>query len=522
MAFGTIDYVSFLESLDADRAWNIVDDLAGDLFQGRRAGTHGADLASEYIAGYFDSIGLKPAGSGRTYRSGFTMPLWELAGMPRLTLVDESDNVLQTFEYRKDFNVVPGSGEGDYSAEMVFGGYGITAKELGYDDYAGVSARGKIVMVIVGTPASDKFKEGNYDLPYAKAENALTHGAVGLILVDSPANPTLKYIERARCGCCWTTYRKLTMLGGSVQFADALLKGSNSTLSSIQATINEEPTPQSFALDKRLHASVRVSFNDRASSYNVLGYISGSDPVVSKAVIVGAHYDHWGKDVDGSIFRGANDDASGVAVVMEIARALSTGAKPRWSLMFAAWSGEEEGYHGSHAYAEQPYFPLEGTIAYLNLDMVGYGQPLLGEVSEPHTALRTAMIESAEQLNISLRITGNNGGSDHVTFEERGVANAMFIYWPDDFYHTPADTSNHVSKTNLLETAKLTTLIALRLSEATIMEATLTASSTARGSTGTWPQLVAEVVTIRVLVILGAACMAVAVTGLLYMRRRKK
>ena len=109
----------------------------------------------------------------------------------------------------------------------MFGGYGITALALGYDDYAGISVHGKIVLAIVGTPTSNRFNEDDYGHAYKKAENALAHGAIGLILVDSAAEPTSHYVERWRCyliGCCWTIYEGLALLGGSVQMANTLLK----------------------------------------------------------------------------------------------------------------------------------------------------------------------------------------------------------------------------------------------------------------------------------------------------------
>jgi len=190
-AAADLDYVSFLGYLDADRAWSTVSELTGDRFEGRRAGTQGAELTSEYIANHFNLIGLRPAGTDGTYRTEFTLPLWELVQMPGLSLVDSSKNTLRSFEYRKDFFVMTGSGSGDYSAEVVFGGYGITAPSIGYDDYSGISVRGKIVLAIVGTPPSSRFSQDYYGHAYKKAENALRHGAVGLILADSPVEPCL-------------------------------------------------------------------------------------------------------------------------------------------------------------------------------------------------------------------------------------------------------------------------------------------------------------------------------------------
>jgi len=526
-------YISLLSQLDANGALKHVEQLAGDSFEGRRAGTQGADLASDYIADYFSSIGLKPAGTDGSYKTKFTMPLWDLVQIPSLTLTNSNGTVLSAFGYRKDFNVIPGSGGGGYSAEVVFAGYGITTYDSSYDDYAGISVRGKIVVAILGTPPSIQSEQDGYESPYSKAENALRHGAAGLILVDNPTEPSLHYAERRRCGCCWAVFTKLTILGGSQGLANALLRDSGFTVSSVQQKINQGPTPQSFAVGNQLNVSVKVTFTEYASAYNVLGFIPGSDSEASRqVVIVGAHYDHWGKDVDGSIYHGANDDASGVAVMMEIARVLSSSTSPRWSVLFAAWSGEEEGLYGSYAYVSHPYFPLGGTIAYLNLDMVGYGQPLLAEISVTHGVLRSTMTESAKELGISINIEGGSGGSDHVPFAEKNVQSLMFIYWPDDAYHTPADDVNHVSKNNLLETAKLAGLIALRLSEARVIPMTLTATTTPASPvtsileteipTTTSQQPTTGLSSTQLVVAVSIAVVIIVVIAVVYIRKRRE
>jgi hypothetical protein len=532
-AAADLDYVSFLGYLDADRAWSTVSDLAGDRFEGRRAGTQGAELASEYIADYFNLIGLRPAGTDGTYRTKFTVPLWELVQMPSLSIVDSSKNTLQSFEYRKDFFVMTGSGSGDYSAEVVFAGYGITAPNIGYDDYSGISVRGKIVLAIIGTPPSSRFGQ---DYAYKKAENALKHGAVGLILADSPAEPTPHYVERSRCyqiGACWTIYDGLALLGGSVQMADTLLGDTGFTLDSLQQSIDQHLRPKSILLGTQLHVLVQATFAAHADAYNVLGFILGSDASSGKVVIIGAHYDHWGKDVNGAIFRGADDNASGVAVMMEIARVFSAGAKPKWSVLFAAWSGEEEGFYGAYAYVNHPHFALGETVAYLNLDMVGYGEPLLLESAETHAALRAVATESAKQLGVTLSVLGYEGGSDHAPFEENGVPNLMLIYWPYERYHTPSDTPDHVSRANLLDTARLTALIALKLSEATVSSVpsstttkttvtTVTSSIHATSSVTGTVSATATLVTIEPFMIACALLVVVCATGVLYIKRRRE
>jgi len=466
--------LKLLEYLDVDRAWNTIENLAGDRFEGRLAGTRSAESASEFIASHFDSIGLKPAGADERYRSKFLTPMWQLTQMPKLEMVEPSGGVLRAFEYRKDFAIQPGSGSGNFSAEVVFSGYGITTRDLAYDDYAGISVQGKIVLVIIGMPPGDPFKQGTYGTWSTKADNALKHGAAGLVLIDSPAAPTPNYIERWSGGR--TVYQKIAILWATVETADTLLKDRGITLSSIQRLINQDLKPQSFPVNKQLRMSVQVSFTESASTSNVLGFIPGSNPTSKKVVIIGAHYDHLGKDADGKIFRGANDDASGVAVMMEIAHVFSIAAKPSCSLLFAAWSGEEEGTLGSYAYVNHPYFSLTETIAYLNLDMVGYGRQLVCQISEAHKTLRTVLTESVEQLRVSVQVEKYSGGSDHAPFERNMVPNLMFIYRPDEAYHTPKDTADRISRKNLLETARLTALMALKLSEASIATITLTPS----------------------------------------------
>ena len=483
---GDPDYLKLLENLDMDGTLNVIGDLASDPFEGRLSGAKPAELASEYVTAKFSSIGLRPAGEEGTYKTRFSVPMWQLTKMPKLDLVDASGNVVQAFEYRRDFAIQPGSGSGEFLTEVVFVGYGITTKDLSYDDYAGVSLEAKMALAIVGTPPGERFKKDDYASWSSKADNALKHGAAALILVDNPVEPVPNYIVRWSGGR--TIYQKLAILWGAIKMADVLVRDQGSSLLSIQGTIDRELRPRPFATKKHLHVSIQVSYDGNAAAYNVLGMIPGSDVNSKKVVIIGAHYDHLGKDVDGKIFRGANDDASGVAVMIEIARVLSKATRPRFSILFASWSGEEEGLRGSYAYVNQPYVPLAETIAYLNLDMVGAGRQLNCQISEAHKELGVALTESIEQLHVSVHVEGFSGGSDHVPFERNRVANLMFICWPDEVYHTPADTLNHISRERLLETSRVTALITLKLVNAkvafpTLNSATMTSTGVAVTST---------------------------------------
>ncbi len=465
------DYSASLNHLESDRAWNTVNSLTANRFEGRLSGTRSAELASEFIADHFSSFGLKPAGENGSYRSRFSVPLWRLAAMPELALIDENGR-MQSFGYRRDYAVRPGSGSGNLSAGVMFVGYGITAKEFDYDDYGGVVCEGKVVLAIIGTPPASKFRQSSHGSWSLKADNAVRHGAAALVLIDSPSEPTPHFVERWAGGS--TIYPKLVILWGTVRLADRLLAERGLSLSSLQKLIDQESRPQSLALNSRLRVSVQVAFTGDANGYNVLGYVAGSRAATDRVVIIGAHYDHLGKDVDGSIFRGANDDASGVAVMIEIARVLSTVARPRSCVLFAAWSGEEEGLRGSSAYVTRPFFPLADTVAYLNLDMVGCGRQLVCQISETHKMLRAALNESVEQLGVPITVEKYSGGSDHASFERNKVANLMFIRWPDEFYHTPQDTVDRIQRRDLLEVARPTLLMALKLSEAAEAVATQT------------------------------------------------
>jgi len=525
------DYVSFLNSMDVVRMLGTIRDLTDDSFGGRQSGTQGATLASEYISNYFGTLGLRPAGTDGTYRAQFTMPLWQLTQVPQLTIEGTPP---RDFVYRKDFSIHPGSDNGQFSADVVFAGYGITATDLAYDDFAGISASGKIVLVIAGTPPNGRFRESSYGSPYSKYENARAHHAVGLILANAPANPADNYVQIGRGVMgpsggpyLWT---KLTIFRGSVEMADAILAPTGKTLLILENGIDSSLKPNSLQMQTKLKVSVTVSYNEDATAVNVLGIVPGSDPAATqKVIIIGAHYDHLGRDADGSIFRGANDNGSGVAVMMEIAHILATGSKPKWTILFAAWSGEEEGLWGSWNYVNNSYFSLARTEAYINLDMVGCCTGLTAYVSEDYSGLRGVLSDSANALQLSPDVQGFSGGSDHVLFEENHVPNLMFIYEPlDAVYHTPADTIDHISRQDLLETGKLTALMALKLSEATVTLATEAATSaptqqtTTSVQTETQPQVLSIAPTTNELLIAVVVIIVVAGAIAFHMTKGRK
>ncbi|NIR35196.1 MAG: M20/M25/M40 family metallo-hydrolase, partial [Actinobacteria bacterium] len=192
---------------------------------------------------------------------------------------------------------------------------------------------------------------------------------------------------------------------------------------------------------------VAVEEQEQVQARNVLGLLPGSDPQRSdEVVVIGAHYDHLGRDPDGAINNGANDNASGVATVLEIARLYQAqDYRPARSVLFAAWDGEELGLLGARHYVAHPTLPLTQTVATVNLDMVGAGEALR---IDGEGAVAAQLRASAEAYGITTTLTFD-GRSDHFAFYEAGVPAAMLIYWPDALYHTPDDQADTIAPEHL-------------------------------------------------------------------------
>jgi hypothetical protein len=420
--------------------------LADPARGGRYSGSAGYLEAAQYVADQFKAIGLEPLGDGGTFFQRFPMPIVDLAATPTLARTGAD---AKSWKHRVDFTESVGGRAGNGSAEAQLVVVGGAAKGNGQDDFAGVDARGRIALITGPTG-------GN------ALENAFGEGAAGVLVVGN-ADIRYSFIPRFQS-------QTIPVLVITESAANELLAPASRTVSEVQSAVRARrsslsaPSP-SFATDITVRMTLPLTPVREVEGMNVVGLLRGSDPDLSKrAVLVGGHLDGVGTDPDGTVFPGANDNASGPAVTIEIARTLTAHrAELRRSVVFVAFAGEEEGLLGSEAYATRTVASpgrVESLVAYLNLDVIGCCGNTL-EASEESTDLVARIRSAAERLGIPFRSI-RGGGSDHASFSKRGVP-AAIILWSDIVLHTPRDTIAIIETSRLQKAGDVVTAVTLEL-----------------------------------------------------------
>ncbi len=434
-------------SVRADAVRGHVEFLAGDLLEGRAAATRGYDIAAAYVAAQFRQAGLAPAGDDDTYLQA--VPLLEATPVlpgSAAKLVREDETV--TFEYGTHY--LPSadflSASSTLTAPLVFAGYGVDAPELGYTDFENVDLKGRIAVILSGAPAKFPSSQRAYHSWNERKWSLLVErGAVGAITVASPVDEKRLPWERI-VGMSWTPQMRWLDADGKPQRAfpelklrfrfnrDAaarLFEGAAASFPEIM-TAAEAGQPQGFGLPGMLTLSATTGLR-RTESTNVLGLLPGSDPNLrNEIIVVTAHLDHLGRGsaVNGdSIYNGAHDNAVGVAVLLEMARALHvSNTKPRRSVLFAAVTAEEKGLLGSDYFVQSPHGDGRRIVANINIDMPMPFVPvrdfvaLGGEHSSLGTLARNAA--AAQGYRLSPELAPEEVGfirSDQFSFIRHGV-----------------------------------------------------------------------------------------------------
>jgi hypothetical protein len=387
-----------------------VEYLASDKLEGRRTGSAGASLAAEYIAREFSRYGLRrsigrdlpgmsilEADSPKRYLQEFPYVSRVELGENNLFYVNpgRADDMAQ-FKVQEDWMPLGFSSNGHvHGAEMAFAGYGISSAELKYDDYAASSVKDRVAIVFSGTPDGDNphgqfVRAGGIRFKAAAARAA---GARALLIISSEEKLTddklsgLSYDNAGEAGIPVVVISRrlagkiLGDLSSYEKTADARTPGGKNPQidSDTKAVLLDRPDIRPPVPGLRLDLSTNVIRRESPSS-NVVGILDGSDPTLkNETIVIGAHYDHLGYGGEGSlapregeIHHGADDNASGVAGVLELARLFtSPGQRPRRTIVFMAFSGEEEGLLGSNYYVNHPIVPLANTVAMINMDMIG-------------------------------------------------------------------------------------------------------------------------------------------------------
>jgi hypothetical protein len=427
-----------------------VNALTGPGMDGRAAGSPGADQAARYIADRLAAYGVKPAGDAGSYLQSFVVSTG--VAVAAGTALERLGPTKATVEVGREWTPHGGSLAAEAAGEVVFAGYGVVAADRGWDDYAVIDARDKIVLVLDGVPAH---LAGLRTSRLEKLITARRHGARAVLIV-ADALPSLD-----------ATAAPVRLVSGSVTpaGADRLLQPSGKTTAELRAALAGSRAPLSFAAGVTARIAVALAKEDRHTA-NVVGILPGTDPTrASEAVVLGGHYDHLGR-AGGVVHPGADDNASGSALVLGLARSFAAaGGAPR-TLVFVLFGGEEEGLLGSSHYVRHPAVPMDRTIAMLNFDMVGRLRNRRLHVSgvESGVGLRAVVTGAVERdrLNVDLQDTPFDA-SDHTAFYGAGVPVLFFTTGVHDDYHTPRDTADKINGDGMADIAAVAVRVAERL-----------------------------------------------------------
>jgi len=431
----------------ADSLQSTVDSLTGPGMDGRRAGTPGGDLAARRLADWLAAAGLQPGGEqGSFFQSFVVAPGARVAAGSVLKPVDGPALTVE-----RDWTPHGGSRRGRVTGPLAFVGYGISAPASSYDDWAGIDVRDRIVLALDGGPPHLGAA------PASRLEKLIAARRAGAraLLIVSDRLPALS-----------ATGAAVDLLSGTVTpaAADSLL-GPDTSIARLTATLAESKRPASFAGARRIEMNVALEAADR-TAVNVIGVLPGRNPALAEeAVVLGAHYDHLGL-TGGAIYPGADDNASGTAVVVGLARAFAaTGGLDR-TLVFVLFGAEEIGLVGSGHYVRHPTIPLARTVAMLNFDMVGRLRDAAVRVSgaDSGSGLGEVVSRAAADLAVRAEVRGSPyGPSDHSRFYTAGAPVLFFPTGSHPDYHRPGDTADKIDAAGMARIASLGARIAERL-----------------------------------------------------------
>lgn len=474
--------------------------LASDELAGRDVGSPGIALAGEFIAQRFQQLGLvTELFDGGPYQK-FTIPGPAALGpheQNRLRFegsqnVDSQD--VQELQLAQQFTPVSLGNSGSFAGDVVFVGYGITAPELNYDDYANFDVRGKVVIALRKEPGQDdpnsRF-EGTRPSQHAffssKLLNAAVHGAAALILVNDQTtvarlgSDELPAVTDA--GSAVSDHQIPTLFCLRAVVEPLLQQALGKSLQDLEDAIEHAQTPHSYVLEGIRAQGETQIVQSKTPVRNVVGLLPGQGALADQYVVIGAHYDHVGMGGSGSlapgtiaIHNGADDNASGTAVLLEAARRLSTASPTnpalansqadRRSIIFVAFTAEERGLLGSKHYVRNPRWPLEQTVAMLNMDMVGRMEGKSLTIYGTGTAVQFGEIidRAANPLGLSInKQPAGFGPSDHASFYEVSIPVLHFFTGLHNDYHRPSDDSEKLNIPAMASIAEIVANIAAEL-----------------------------------------------------------
>ena len=520
------------ESITAADAINYITFLANDELEGRDTASHGMRIARNYAASLFTLWGIAPAGDILNGRRIYHQTIPIVISEPRPDCYLEVRNAPLELRFQANEDLFLGyqaKQAGVIEAPVVFAGYGITAPQYNYDDFAGIDVSGKIIVVLAGLPGGNRA-----DSPFAQPEFRANYSiwnllelarrlaemeAAALIVIRPNSNPAFSLAFLQRFAGRYRQYGRSTIplsnivipdlsavdrmvpyFGATQRVADAILAARGTNLIGIKETIDSTLVPHSFELDG-VTARINIVADQTVGSMgNVLAMLEGSDPELREEVIViGAHLDHLGISEDGYVLNGADDNASGSAGILELAQAFALNpVRPRRTILFALWTGEEIGFLGSRYFVEFPTIPRENIVAYINLDMISRDWSLMaaeryarssglaeeGIEITPDLAARLINVPLSRQaMDLERIILEENdehiglfvhtrpsysqmqNASDIVPFHRHDIPIAYFESAMHADFHRPSDTIEKINGEKMERIIRLVYLVASELAQ---------------------------------------------------------
>jgi hypothetical protein len=431
----------------ADSLRSTVETLTAPGMDGRRAGTPGGDLAARRLAEWLAAAGLKPGGDHESFFQSFVIaPGARVAAGSVLRPADSAPLALE-----RDWAPHGGSARERVTGPIAFVGYGISAPASGYDDWAGVDVRDSVVLALDGAPPH---LPGVHVSRLEKLIAARRAGARAMLIVGD------------RLPALSATAAAVKLVSGTLTpaAADTLL-APDTSLGQLTRTLTERKAPASRVTGRRVEMSVTLDTADR-TAVNVIGVLPGRPgPLAEDAIVLGAHYDHLGLS-GGAIHPGADDNASGTAVVVGLARAFAAVGGLDRTLVFVLFGAEELGLLGSGHYVRHPAVPLTRTVAMLNFDMVGrlHDAKIRVSGSDSGRGLSDVVSRAATDLGARIEVRGSPyAPSDHSRFYSAGAPVLFFHTGSHPDYHQPGDTADKIDATGMARIAALGARITERL-----------------------------------------------------------
>jgi hypothetical protein len=435
--------------------------LSSSLFEGRLTGTEGYDRAARYAAEQFRTWEVTPGGEDGTYFQPFTLEANEVTSNPELRMI-HGDWIGPAYRFGMDYVARGFTGSGRIeSAPVVFVGYGLVDAGRDWNDYQGISAEGTVALMFMGVPPGTG-EWGEMSRPRYKATLARARGVRAILLIDDPGDASPSPIGSVYHGDEGTHQPDIPQLSIRNRVADDLLAGTPHTAESLRLQIADSGRPFPLRLRTRVSMQAEARYEPMAQTWNVVGFIEGSDPsVADEYVIVGAHLDHVGQQGD-LLFAGAKDNASGSILVLGLSEAMSRSpVKPRRPVYFVLFAGEELFLAGSEYFAAHPPGPIERAAGMINLDIVGVG-PNLRMEGGATTPLFQQMAVEADRLYGNLGIEdldptpAREGASDHSAFVRAGIPTVYFHSGgATGRAHTPADVAETIDFEAFARTARV-------------------------------------------------------------------